>query len=124
MGLVDRVFLLSYPEFYVKNLEFVVKILLENDYPLTFIFDTISDRIKSLICHKTGKQKDNIVNNFNDLIMPWFVLPYVRTFSEKFNIITKDLKTEKFFYSINKLNVIIKANKDLLPNEMRKKCCL
>jgi len=31
MGLVGRTFLLSYPEFYQKNLEFVIKVFLEND---------------------------------------------------------------------------------------------
>jgi len=41
--------MLSYPSFHQKNLELIVKILLENDYLLNFIFETISNRIRHLI---------------------------------------------------------------------------
>ncbi|KYM98813.1 hypothetical protein ALC62_10460, partial [Cyphomyrmex costatus] len=41
MGLVDRVILLSNPKFHFDNLCFIIKVLLENDYPLKFIFDNI-----------------------------------------------------------------------------------
>ncbi|KYN14638.1 hypothetical protein ALC57_13145 [Trachymyrmex cornetzi] len=41
---VDKVFYISHPNFHKKNLEFVVRILLENNYPLDFIFDTINKR--------------------------------------------------------------------------------
>jgi predicted DNA-binding ArsR family transcriptional regulator len=53
MGLVDRAFLLSHPDFHQKNLVFIVTVLLENDYPLKFIFETIAERIKSLINKKS-----------------------------------------------------------------------
>ncbi|KYQ56377.1 hypothetical protein ALC60_04785 [Trachymyrmex zeteki] len=33
------------PTFHQKNLEFIVNILLKNDYPISFIFDTISERL-------------------------------------------------------------------------------
>jgi len=36
--LVDGMFMLSHPSFHQKNLESIVKILLENDYPFNFIF--------------------------------------------------------------------------------------
>jgi len=55
MGLVDRAFLLSHPEFHKKNLEFVIRILLNNDYPLNFIFKVMTNRIKSLVNKKTFK---------------------------------------------------------------------
>ena len=47
--LVDRAFLLSDFKFHTQNLTFIINILLDNDYPLTFIFDTVNQRIKSLI---------------------------------------------------------------------------
>jgi len=60
LGLVDKAFLLLYPEFHKKNFEFIIKILLEKDYPLDFIFNiTISVRIKDLINNKIMKQKKN-----------------------------------------------------------------
>ncbi|KYN10015.1 hypothetical protein ALC57_17849, partial [Trachymyrmex cornetzi] len=47
----DKVFYISHPQFHKKNLEFVVRIFLENDYPLNFIFDNINEkkRVKTLI---------------------------------------------------------------------------
>jgi len=56
--LVDRMFMLSHPSFYQKNLELIIKILLENDYPLNFICKTISNRIRHLITNfKTIKHR-------------------------------------------------------------------
>jgi len=48
-GLGDRVLLLlSDSEFYHKNFTIIVNILIVNDYPLKFIFDTINVRVKSI----------------------------------------------------------------------------
>src|SRR5436190_15274724 len=40
-SLIDRAFLLSNPKFHQKNVNLVVNILLNNDYPLTYIFRVI-----------------------------------------------------------------------------------
>ena len=48
-SLIDRTFLLSDVRFHTQNLTFIINILLDNDYPLSFIFDTINLRIKNLI---------------------------------------------------------------------------
>ncbi|KYN26867.1 hypothetical protein ALC57_03751, partial [Trachymyrmex cornetzi] len=48
-GLVDRVILLSIPKFHFDNLCFVINVLLENDYPLSFIFENINNRLKNII---------------------------------------------------------------------------
>ena len=42
-SLIDRAFLLSDFRFHTQNLTFIINILLDNDYPLTFIFDTINE---------------------------------------------------------------------------------
>jgi len=39
--MVDRINFLSNSEFHQNNLEFIVQILIENDYPLEFIFKII-----------------------------------------------------------------------------------
>ncbi|KYM95054.1 hypothetical protein ALC62_14310, partial [Cyphomyrmex costatus] len=62
-GLVDRTFHLSHPNFQEKNLKFIVKILLENDYPKDFIFQNINARIKKLI----NKQNLEIETTSNNL---------------------------------------------------------
>jgi len=51
MGMVDRSFFLSHPKFHHENLKYIITLLLENDYPLKFIFNTINTRIKYLILH-------------------------------------------------------------------------
>jgi len=45
---MDKVLRLSHPKFHAKNLNFVIKIFLDNDYPIEFIFDTIRTRVKTL----------------------------------------------------------------------------
>ena len=57
-SLVDRAFLLSDFMFYTKNLTFIINVLLDNDYPLTFISDTINQRIKNLLKNKHIVRKD------------------------------------------------------------------
>ena len=42
--LIDRVLLLSHPSFHKKNFDLVIKILLNNGYPLSLIFSTIKKR--------------------------------------------------------------------------------
>jgi len=46
--MVNKVILISYPDFHKRNFDVIIKILLDNDYPLKFIFDTVRLRIKTL----------------------------------------------------------------------------
>ena len=57
-SLVDRAFLLSDFMFHTTNLTFIINVLLDNDYPLTFISDTINQRIKNLLKNKHIVRKD------------------------------------------------------------------
>jgi len=58
--LLDKVVLLSNPKFHLDNLYFIIKVLLENDYPLNFIFQNINNRLKKIIMTKNRK---NVVND-------------------------------------------------------------
>ena len=63
--LVDKAFLLSDFMFHTKNLTFIINsVLLDNDYPLTFIFDTIkkNQRIKNLLKNSHIAHKDLVDN--------------------------------------------------------------
>jgi len=76
--------MLSHPSFQ-KNLELIVKILLENDYSLNFIFKIISNRIRHLITNSNNKiQNHKKISHLDDkIINSWFVIPYFGS-SEKF----------------------------------------
>jgi len=65
ISMIDRVFLLSNPRFHQKNFNFIIETFLANGYPLRFIFDTISNRLKNLFNKKTKKQN---LNNTNDAV--------------------------------------------------------
>ncbi|KAG5341193.1 ELOV1 protein, partial [Acromyrmex charruanus] len=47
-GQLDRILLLSHPKFHEKNISELIHTLLNNGYPLKFIFSTINNRIKTL----------------------------------------------------------------------------
>jgi hypothetical protein len=119
MGMVDRAFLLSHPRYHQKNIKFIIDTLLSNDYPLTFIFDTINTRIKSLLYKRTRIQNEPPPTN-EESRGHWFTVPYVPYISEKFKNVVTDLNVNLSFYSLNKLNNYIKAQKDILPTQSHK----
>jgi len=47
IGLVDKIFKLSHSRYQEKNLSDAINILLQNSYPIDFIFKTIHNRIKT-----------------------------------------------------------------------------
>lgn len=55
MRLTDRAFLFSHPQFHRKNLKIVINILLDNYYPIDFIFQTTHERFKRLISNSKTK---------------------------------------------------------------------
>ncbi|KAG5335360.1 FOXO protein, partial [Acromyrmex heyeri] len=56
-----------------KNLTFVIKTLLNNDYPIDFICNTINERLKSLLNNKT-----RIIFLWKILLKnSWFTIPFV-----------------------------------------------
>ena len=42
MSMMDRIFLLSHSKYYEETLRFIINSLLENDYPIKFIFNMIN----------------------------------------------------------------------------------
>jgi len=109
--------MLSQPSFHRKNLKLIVKILLENDYPLNFIFKTISNRIRHLITNSNNKtQNDKKISHLdNKIINSWFVISYCGSFSEKFKEVVGVSDVRVVYYGV-KLRNINKAHKDPFPN--------
>jgi len=104
---VDRALLLSDPKHYKKNLSHIITILLENNYPLPFIFETINHRIINLSERRAAMQ-DSTNNENQEIKSSWFTIPYIPSFTDKFKRFNnKDLKV--FFFSLNKLNKFIKV---------------
>jgi len=115
MGMVDRAILLSDPKFQQDNLHFIINVLLNNDYPLNFIFDTVNTRLKSLsIILQQTNSKTKPENTHK-----WFTIPFLSSVSHKLKHLTKDLDARISYYSLNKLNTMIKGHKNRVPNMLR-----
>jgi len=94
-GLIDRTILLSHPTFHKKNLRAVIVTLLNNCFPLPYIFETINRRIRTLantidLDIKKNDQRLQL-NQMN-----FFTIPYVKFISESFLPFIK-----KFGYNIS-----------------------
>ena len=114
-SLVDRTILLSDVRFHTQNLTLIINILLDNDYPLSFIFDTINLRIKNL-----NKNRHITQNSMNDKdeakeSVSWLTVPFIPRHTEKFNRFNNnDIRVS--FRSPNKLKKYIKVHKDVHPH--------
>jgi predicted GIY-YIG superfamily endonuclease len=116
IGLIDRVFHLSNPAFHVKNFELIINILLDNSYPIDFIFQTLRERIKKLINASNNSEQPNDMQNTS----VFFTVPFVSSISEKFRGVTKDLNMRISYQSLNKLSRFIKVHKDPLPDSSKR----
>ncbi|XP_018374076.1 PREDICTED: uncharacterized protein LOC108768217 [Trachymyrmex cornetzi] len=117
-SLVDRAFLLSDVCFHKKNLRFIIETLLNNDYPMAFIFNTVNQRIKHLINNKINALKNNSDNVEESATYTWLTVPYIPTHSEKFKRIKCD-DIRVSFRSPNKINKYIKVQKDPRPKDSK-----
>ncbi|KYN21604.1 hypothetical protein ALC57_06020 [Trachymyrmex cornetzi] len=122
-GIIDRAMLLSDEKFHKKNITFVINTLLRNDYPIEFIFDNISIRIKFLLSRRVQfEQNSSLNNNIDDDVerTSWFLIPYTNNTANEFIRICKKENVKTAFYSNNKLNRFIKVQKDTLPRNQNK----
>ncbi|XP_018337091.1 PREDICTED: uncharacterized protein LOC108745430 [Trachymyrmex septentrionalis] len=112
----DRAFLLSDGMFHTKNLTSIINILLQNDYPLDFIFDSINQRIKNLI--KKRHRVHNVVTD-SDLTnesTSWLTVPFIPLHTEKFRTLNKNKSDIRVaFHSPNKMDKYIRVQKDTCP---------
>jgi len=120
--MVDRAILLSHPTFQQDNLKMVIKVLLNNDYPIEFIFNTINSRLDYLFMKQKRERIISNNDNSNECTdrKRWFTIPYIHSISNRFKNITKDLDTKISYFSLNKLGSIIRGHKDILPNMSQK----
>ncbi|KYN21629.1 hypothetical protein ALC57_06005 [Trachymyrmex cornetzi] len=91
----------------------MINTLLNNGYPLDFLFNTINNRIKSL-SHKNNLKQTNQKELSDNNIKMYCTLPYVKNFTEKFQNVYKKHNLNIAYKSINSLNKFIKTGKDKL----------
>jgi len=90
----------------------MIDILLDNSYPLEFIFSLIKKRLYSRFHSNIHKQ----VNDSEDNDKNYFVMPYMGNISDKIVQYFKNIPNLNVaFFGLNKLNFIIKVHKDILP---------
>lgn len=111
---MDRAILLSDSEFYMKNLTIIINILLNNDYLLKLIFDTINKRLQRIRVGSATCVNRSNKNEDLSVVQSWFTVPFIPSLTEKFNQFNRnDIKVS--FYSLNKLQKYIKVHKDPRP---------
>jgi len=117
--MVDKTILLSHSRFHQKNLNESIKVLLNNGYPLFFIFNTIRSRITLHLKKETltlFKLTNTDTNNIKDLTTKkvFFTIPYLKSISESFIPVTKKYGFDIAFSIPHTLNSFIKCGKDNL----------
>ena len=101
--------------FHTKNLTFIINVLLDNDYPLTFIFDTVNQRIKNLIKNRHITHKDLDDNVCANESASWLTVPFIPFHTEKCKRFNRnDIRAS--FHSSNKMGKYIKVKKDICPH--------
>jgi len=118
--MVDKTILLSHPRYHQKNLIEFIKVLLNNSYPLPFIFNTIRSRL-------TLHSKKEFLTIFKDTdynqdhAKEYFTIPYINSISESFIPITNKFGFNIAFSIPNTLDRFIKCGKDNL-DPMSQQC--
>lgn len=106
-------FLLSHSLFHQKNFNLIINILINNNYPLEFIFQTLHNRLKFLIHNSNTIVKTPDKENV-DVSFKFFIVPYVPLISDGFKSLARDIGIRMSYVSLNKLHCFIKVQKDKL----------
>lgn len=106
---VDRAILLSHPRFHKKNLEFIIDMLMDNGFPLDFIFKQINYRLRNIpkINLRTAETETSGTQR-----KKFMVLPYIHKISDSIKSIIDKNKFTMGFRCLNKLSNFIKVHKD------------
>jgi len=116
LSLIDRVITLSHPKFHKKNFDLIIKILMDNGYPLRLIFTTIRKRLRQRFA-RDGSHESSRKNKPDDRSTEtFFTVPYILPIAKKFMQFFKNIHFCKLaFTCYNKLSRYIKAHKDSIP---------
>ncbi|KYN18660.1 hypothetical protein ALC57_09019 [Trachymyrmex cornetzi] len=108
ISLVDRILLLSHPQFHQINFKKAIELLLNNSYHQALIFSTMNKRLKY---HSHNLRQEKTLPLTVD---KFFTIPYIKPVSESF-IFVASYVHKKVAYTIpNTLNKFIGRGKDKL----------
>jgi len=120
ISLVDRVILLSHPEFHKDNFNFIINTLIDNGYPLNLIFSVIKRRLYCKFQTHDLLKRTVSGNSPDNTTQPFFTIPYVSFLAKRFKQYFKNISFCKLSFScLNKLNKFIKVHKDSLSTSFR-----
>ena len=88
----------------------MIIILLNNGYPLDYIFNNINNRTKKFLYNVNKRDEQNGDKKF-------FIIPFVKEISDKFSHIANKYDLRTAYYCNNKLNRFIKTGKDILEHQ-------
>ncbi|KYQ54521.1 hypothetical protein ALC60_06668 [Trachymyrmex zeteki] len=108
INLVDRILILSHPQFHETNLRNCIRTLLNYCYPLSTIFSIINNRLK-YHSHNSWQKKVPLV-----AADKFFTIPYVKSISESFVPVASCLNKKTAYTIPNTLNKFINRGKDKL----------
>jgi len=117
-GLTDKIINLSHPKFHQKNFTESINLLLNNGYPLDFIFSNIHNRIKKLI-HQKLHNTTTIPHTSEEFQNKYFTVPYIKYMSKSIKSISKKFGFPLAFTIPNTLNFFIKTGKDRIDTTNR-----
>ena len=114
IDLIDRVLFSSHPIYHQENFELVIKILLNNGYPLKLIFSEIKNRLSKKFKQwndqgntPTDKTTDNNEDKINH---KFFTISFIPFLSEKIKkFFKKDSLIHLAYKGINNLGEFIKT---------------
>ncbi|KYN22457.1 hypothetical protein ALC57_05142 [Trachymyrmex cornetzi] len=116
IGAVDGKHVVIQHKFHLKNLEFCIKTLLKNGYPIDLMFREVQKRINKLYTTKLinlNNDDCDIHDNIDDTLgKKLFVVPYIPKIT---NTVISNLNKDVFTIGIrcmNKLNRFVKVHKD------------
>ena len=78
--------MLSIPKFHLNNLCFIIKVLLENNYPLNFIFENINNCLKKIIMVRKSVVNDDRIETVQPSCSSFRVTDFDRLNSERMKV--------------------------------------
>jgi len=116
ISLVDRVITLSHPDFHKENFDSIVKILINNGYPLDLIFSTIRKRFYFKFNHSKQKKHSQTINVHTPARKIYFTIPYFSFIAKNsYNISRIFLFANWFLLIITNSTNLLKHTKILYP---------
>ncbi|EFN71271.1 hypothetical protein EAG_13402, partial [Camponotus floridanus] len=94
------------------NFSFIVSTLLNNDYPMHFIFQTITHRLKFLISAENIDVNIHSQSPSSPTPSPFFTIPFSSSFPRNFISNIKKYTNRRLAYTVNnKLKSFIRLHK-------------